>query len=78
VITRLEHIGDETINNLITKRVVYPNVIQNVSIARKHQNDQISTQGLPTFSGAEYIESSESFSANEDDVASFPNLKNMC
>jgi len=30
------------------------------------------------FSGGEYNESSESFNANEDDVASLPNLKDMC
>jgi hypothetical protein len=30
------------------------------------------------FLGGEYSESSESFSANETDVASLPNLEDMC
>jgi hypothetical protein len=35
------------------------------------------TQGLLAFLGDEYSESSESLSANEDNVASSPNLKDM-
>jgi hypothetical protein len=41
------------------------------------QNDQVSTEGLPSFLGGEYNESNESLSANENDVANLPNLKNM-
>jgi len=60
------------------KKVVCSNVVQNVSIAREHQNDQVSTQGLLVFLGGEYNESSESFNDNEDNVESLPNLENMC
>jgi hypothetical protein len=68
--TRLEHIGDETINNFTMKKVVCPTVVWNVSTFGKHQNDQVSTQGLLVFSRGEYSESSESLSVNEDCVAS--------
>ncbi len=51
--------------------------IWNVGTTREDQNDQNSTQGLLVFFGDEYLESSESFNANEDDVASSFNLKNM-
>jgi hypothetical protein len=78
VTSRLEHIGDEIINNLTMKKVICPSAIQNVGIAGKHQNDQVSTQGLLMFLGVEYSESSESFNVNEGNVASLPNLKDMC
>jgi hypothetical protein len=39
MITRLKHIGDETINNLTMKGVVCPNIVQNVSTFKEHQND---------------------------------------
>jgi hypothetical protein len=39
VIIRLEHIGDETINNLTTKKVVCPNAVQNVGTSKEQQND---------------------------------------
>jgi hypothetical protein len=77
VTTRLEHIGDETINNFTMKRVVCPNVVWNVSTFGKHQNDQVSTQGLLVFLRGEYSESSESLSVTEDCVASLPNLEDM-
>jgi len=73
MIIRLEHIGNETINNLITKRVVCLNVVQNA----QHQNDQVSTQGLPMFLGGEYNESNEFLNANEDDVESSFNLEDL-
>jgi hypothetical protein len=60
------------------KRVVCLNVVQNVGIAREHQNHQVSTHRLLVFSGGECNESSESFNVNEDDVASLLNLKDMC
>ncbi len=41
-----------------------------------HKNDQISTQGL-TFSRGEYNESSKSLCANENGVASSPNLEDI-
>ncbi len=74
----MEHIGDETINNLTPKKVFCSSAVRNVSTFGKHQNDQVSTEKLPTCFGGEYNESSESFSANEDDVASLPNLEDMC
>ncbi len=40
---KLEHIGDEIINNLTTKRVVCPSAVQDVGTFGEHQNDQIST-----------------------------------
>ncbi len=58
--------------------MVCPNVVWNVSTSKEHQNDQVSTSGLPAFSKGEYNESGESFNANEDDVASSFNLENMC
>jgi len=70
---RLEHIKDETINNLFMKRVVCPSAVWNVNTSREHQNDQVSTEGLPTFLGSEYNESSDFFNTNEDNVASLPN-----
>jgi hypothetical protein len=78
VTTRLERIGDENINNLIKKRVVCLNEVQNVGTTGEHQNDQVSTQGLLAFSRGEYSESNEFPSVNEDDVASSPNLEDMC
>jgi hypothetical protein len=74
----LEHIGDEIINNLTTKKVVCSSAVQNVGTSREHQNDLIFTQGLLKFSKGEYNESNEFFNANEDDVASLFNLKDMC
>jgi hypothetical protein len=74
---KLEYIGDETIDNLTTKMVVYLSVIRIVGTTRKHQNDQVSTQELLAFWGGEYSKSSEYFGANEDDVASSPNLQDM-
>jgi hypothetical protein len=58
--------------------VVCLSVVQNVGTAGKHQNDQVSTQELLVFLGGEYCESSDSFGANENDVASLPNLENLC
>jgi hypothetical protein len=77
VITRLAHIGHETINNLTTKKVVYSSGVQNVGIAKDHQNDQVFTQGPLAFLGGEYNESSESFGTNENNMASLPNLKDI-
>ncbi len=74
---RLEHIGDETINNLTKKRVVCLSAIQNVGKTREHQNDQVYTQGLLVFFGDEYNENNEFLNANENNVASLPNLKDM-
>ncbi len=51
MIVRLEHIGDEIINNLTTKKVVCLSLVQNVGIARDHQNDQVFTQGFLAFLG---------------------------
>ncbi len=48
-IAKFERIGDETINNFIIKRVVYLSAIKNVGITRKHQNNQIFTQGCEIF-----------------------------
>jgi hypothetical protein len=67
--TKLEHIGNETINNLISRRVVCLNAVRNVGKARKHQNDQVSTQELPAFLRGEYNESNEFLGANENNVA---------
>jgi hypothetical protein len=58
VITRLERMGDESINNLTKKRVVCPSEVQNVNIVGEHQNDQVSTQGPLAFLGVEYSERS--------------------
>jgi hypothetical protein len=69
----LEHIGNETINNIITKRVVCLNVVKN----EQHQNDQVFTQGLPTFWGAEYNESNDSLNVNEDNVENSFNLEDL-
>jgi hypothetical protein len=75
----LEHIRDETINNLTKKKVVCPSAISNVGIIREDQNDQVSTQGFPMFSRNEYNnENNESLSANENNVASLLNLKDIC
>jgi hypothetical protein len=74
---KLECIGDETINNLTTNKVVCSSVIHNVSTTKENQNDQVSTQGLPVFSGDEYNESSEFLNANEDNVASLLNFEDM-
>ncbi len=74
---KLECIGHETINNLTAKKVVCPNVVQNVGTIGEQQNDQVSTQELPMFSRGEYSESNESLGVNEDDVAIFPNLKDL-
>jgi hypothetical protein len=58
---RLERSKVETINNLITKRVVCLNAIWNVGRVGEDQNDQVSTQGLLVFFGDEYNnENSES------------------
>lgn len=76
--TRLEHIADETINILTMKKVACLNAIWNVGTTKKDQNDQDCTQWLLVFYGDEYNESSESFNANGDDVASLFNFKNMC
>jgi hypothetical protein len=78
VITRLARIRHETINNLTTKKVVYSNGVQNVGITKDHQNDQVFTQGLLAFLGGYYSESSESFNTNEKNMASLPNLKDIC
>jgi hypothetical protein len=75
VIARLERIGDETINNLTTKKVVCPNAVRNVGIAKEHQNDQVFTQQLLAFSRGEFIKNSEFLCVNEDNVASLPNLE---
>jgi len=75
---RLECIKDETINNLTMKRVVCPSAVQNVGTFGEHQNDQVSTQGLLAFLRGEYNKNNKSFSVNEDDLASSPNLKDMC
>ncbi len=74
----MEHIGDETINNLTTKRVVCSNAIRNVGTFREHQNYKVFTQNLLEFLGGEYSKVSESLNVNEDDVASLPNLEDMC
>jgi hypothetical protein len=39
VTTRLKHIGDETINNFIMKRVVCLSAVRNVNTFGEHQND---------------------------------------
>jgi len=57
--------------------VVCLSAIRNVGTTGEDQNNQDSTQGLFVFFGDEYNESSESFNANENDVASSLNLKNM-
>ncbi len=75
---RLEHIRNETINNLSTKRVVCLSAVRNVGTSREQQNDNVSTQGLPEFLGGEYSEGNEFLSANEDNVASLLNLEDMC
>jgi len=54
VIIRLEHFRIETINNLITKRVVSLSVIWNVGRIGKDQNNKVSIQGLLVFFGDEY------------------------
>jgi hypothetical protein len=77
VISRLECIGNEIINNLTSRKMVYVNVVQNVGKVGEHQNDQISTQKFLAFSGGEYSESNEFLGANENDVESLPNLENM-
>lgn len=59
------------------KRVVCSNVFQNVVTSWEHQNDQVFTQGFFVFSGGEYNESNEFLGANEDDVVSLFNLKDM-
>jgi len=74
---KMEHIRYESIDNLTMKRVVCPNVVQNVGTTRKHQNGQVSTQRFPTFWGGGYSSSIESFSVNENDVPSLPNLEDM-
>ncbi len=74
---RLEHIGDETINNLTMKKVVCLSAVRNVGTFKKHQNYQVFTQSLPEFLGGEYSEGSESFRVNEDNVVSSPNLEDM-
>ncbi len=78
VTTRLEHIENQTFNNLTMRRVVSPNAVQNVGTIRKYQNDQVYIQRFLAFLGGEYNESNETLSVNEDDVASLPNLKDMC
>jgi hypothetical protein len=60
------------------KKVVCSNVFWNVGTSKEHKNDQVFTQGFFVFSRGEYNESNESFGANEDDVVSFLNLKDMC
>ncbi len=60
------------------KKVVCLSVVQDVGKFGEHQNDQVSTQRLRAFSRGEYSESNESLSVSEDDVASSPNLKDMC
>jgi hypothetical protein len=60
------------------KRVVCPSAVRNVNTSREHQNDQVCTKGLPTFLGGQYSESSDFFNTNEDNVASLPNLEDMC
>jgi hypothetical protein len=59
------------------KRVVCSNAFQNVGTSGEHQNDQVFTQGFFVFSRGEYNESNESLGANEDNVVSLLNLKNM-
>jgi len=56
VTIRFEHIGDETINNLIMKRVVCLSSVQNVGTNGEHQNDQVFTQRLFAFLKGEYNE----------------------
>jgi hypothetical protein len=75
---KLECSRDETINNLIMKKVVCPSAVHNVGTSREHQNDQVSTQKFLVFLGGEYSESKESFGADEDNVATSPNLENLC
>jgi len=75
--SRLDFIGDEIINNLVTKKVVCFSAVRNVGIVKKHQNDQVSTQELLVFSRGEYNERSEFLGANEDNVASSPNLEDL-
>jgi hypothetical protein len=36
---RLEHIGNETINNITMKKVVCPSAVQNVNTFGEHKND---------------------------------------
>ncbi len=52
---RFEHIGDETINNLIMKKMVCLSLVRNVGTNGKHQNDQVFTQRLLAFLKGEYI-----------------------
>jgi hypothetical protein len=59
------------------ERVVCSNAYQNVGTSREHQNDQVFTQGFFVFSGGEYNESNESLGANEDDMVSLLNLKDI-
>ncbi len=77
MIAKLEHIKDEIINSLIMKKVVCPSAIQDVGTFGEHQNAQVSMQGFLAFSKGEYNENNEYLSVNEDDVASFFNLKYM-
>ncbi len=77
MIAKLEHIKDEIINSLIMKKVVCPSAVQDVGTFGEHQNDQVSMQGFLPFSKGEYNENNEYLSVNEDDVASFLNLKDM-
>jgi hypothetical protein len=53
MIVRLEHISIETINNLITKRVVCLSAIWNVGRIREDQNHKVFIQGLLVFFGDE-------------------------
>ncbi len=54
MIVRLERFRIETINNLITKRVVCSSAIWNVGRIGKDQNNKVSIQGLLVFFGDEY------------------------
>jgi hypothetical protein len=49
VTAKLEHFGDETLDNLSRMRVLCLNVIPNVATTREDQNDQDSTQGPYVF-----------------------------
>ncbi len=73
MIFRLECIRDETINNLTKKRVVCPSVVRNVG-----KMIMFAPNGSLSFRGMSITKAMSFFTANEDDVASLLNLKDMC
>ncbi len=55
MIFRSERIGDEIVNNLITKKVVCPNAVQNVGTFKEHQNDTFLLEGSLSFQGVSIV-----------------------